>query len=354
MLSRPRAALHAWPALLAASLLLVGTVSVPAAPAHADESSSARHSDGPGLVGWLAEGPSLLGGNTEVPSLLSRQPDQPPYVGWTALLPPIAGEFEPTSSDDCAAGRVPCVKASIREMERRLEPLLADCSHEAVFALAYLRTTQAFLESSQTAGFYRDPAFVNHEEVVFAEMYFNAYDAWSRGDTHLVPPAWLIAFRAADDRSVSGTGDLLLGINAHVNRDLPFTLATIGLVAPDGTSRKPDHDRVNLMLNGVMEPLLAEEAARLDPDMDPVRTPYGVGYTGLMQLLLTWREAAWRHAELLVNAPDAASRARVAEMIETSAALTGRAIVATTAYLPPLSSTVRRDLYCAAHADAGR
>jgi hypothetical protein len=37
---------------------------------------------------------------------------------------------------------------------------------------------------------------------------------------------------------VTGSGDLLLGISAHVNRDLPFVLASLGLVAPDGTSRK--------------------------------------------------------------------------------------------------------------------
>jgi hypothetical protein len=105
---------------------------------------------------------------------------------------------------------------------------------------------------------------------------------------------------------VTGSGDLLLGISAHVNRDLPFVLASIGLVAPDGTSRKADHDRINVMLNKVQEPLLAEQAARFDPDMAVPATPYGLGYTGLMQTLMVWREAAWRSAERLVAAPDAA------------------------------------------------
>ena len=47
---------------------------------------------------------------------------------------------------------------------------------------------------------------------------------------------------AAKGRQVTGLGNLLLGMNAHINRDLPFVLYSIGLTAPDGSSRKPDHD----------------------------------------------------------------------------------------------------------------
>ena len=54
-----------------------------------------------------------------------------------------------------------------------------------------------------------------------------------------VPRAWAIAFGAADERAMSAAGNLALGINAHVQRDLPFVLAAIGLVKPDGSSRKP-------------------------------------------------------------------------------------------------------------------
>jgi len=279
--------------------------------------------------------------------------DDPPFIGWTALLPPLASQYEPTSEDDCVAGRTSCVRRTIREMERRLEPLGAGCSHSAVFALAYLRTTEEYLHSSSTDGFYREPAFVNHQDVVFAEMYFDAYDAWSAGRVERVPPAWRVAFGAADEGRVSGVGDLLLGMNAHVNRDLPFALAAIGLVAPDGSSRKVDHDRVNVMLNAVVEPLMAEEAARFDPTMKAPRTPYGVGYTALMQLLLAWREAAWRQAELLVAAPDDATRARVAASIERNAALNAQVIATGTRYLPPLTSTGSRDRYCAVHTGAG-
>ncbi len=287
------------------------------------------------------------------PAAPAAAQEDPPFVGWAAVLPPIASQYEPTSEDDCVAGRTSCVRRTIREMEHRLQPLAATCSHSAVFALAYLRTTEEYLRSSLTDGFFRDPTFVNHQDVVFAEMYFDAYDRWSAGRVEQVPPAWRVAFRTAERREVSGTGDLLLGMNAHVNRDLPFALAAIGMVAPDGSSRKADHDQVDRMLNRVVVPLMAEEAARFDPAMEVPRTPAGVGYTALMQMLLAWRESAWRQAELLAAAPDDATRAQVAASIERNAALNAEAIVAATRYLPPLSSPRDRHRHCALHGAAG-
>jgi hypothetical protein len=272
----------------------------------------------------------------------------PPFVGWSTVLPPLATDYEPNSSNDCVAGRVACVQHTIARMQKQFDPLASSCDHAAVFALAYLRTTQTYLDSTNTGGYFADPAFVNHEDAAFAEMYFDAIDGWEAGRLDQVPPAWRVALQAGRDRTVSGTGDLLLGMNAHVNRDLPFVLAAIGLVAPDGTSRKPDHDKINVMLNHVVQPLIAEEAARFDPGIDSVRTPYGVGYTALMQLLVAWRESAWRAAERLVSAPDAASRARVAADIEGSAAQQAQTIRAGSTYLAPFSNSTTRDRYCAA------
>jgi len=279
--------------------------------------------------------------------------EDPLFIGSTRVLPAVPGGYQPSTAEDCRKGRITCVRQLIREMERRFEPLAASCSHAAVFSLAYLRTTQTYLETAETPGFYEDPAFVNHEDAAFAALYFDAYDAWADGRTGEVPPAWQVAFRAAERKQVTGSGNLLLGINAHVNRDLPFLLASIGLVAPDGTSRKGDHDRVNVMLNKVQEPLLAEQAARFDPDMAFPTTPYGLGYTGMMQTLMAWREGAWRAAEQLVAAPDEAARARVAAAIEHKALLEAQAIAAATAYRPPLTSTVERDRYCASRTASG-
>ncbi len=273
----------------------------------------------------------------------------PPFVGWAAVLPPLTLQYEPTSLNDCVAGRPECVSSTIRTMQSRFGPLAQSCSHQAVFALAYLRTTQRYLDFSRTPGSLGDPAFVNHEDAAFARMYFGAYDDWAAGRIQRVAPAWRVALSAADNKTVDGMGDLLLGMNAHVNRDLPFVLAGIGLTAPDGSSRKADHDQIDNMLNSVVQPLVGEEAARFDPSIAIAPTPFGVGYTGLMQALVVWREAAWRNAEALVTAATPAEREVVAAGIESSAETTATALMEASSYLPPLTTTAPRDRYCATH-----
>ena len=274
--------------------------------------------------------------------------DDPIFVNWAALLPSLTDAFDPNSANDCVAGRPHCVDVTIKEMERRFDPLGQSCAHSSMFALTYLRTTQTYEWARDIPGFFQDTPWVNHEDAVFAKYYFNAYDAWAAGNRSSVPKAWLTAFDDAAAKKLSGSGDLLLGINAHVNRDLPFTLAAIGIVTPDGQSRKADHDKVDKFLNAVVEPLLFEAAARFDPTVNEIVTPYGVGYTGLFQTVAAWREDAWRNAELLVDAPTAASRAQVAKTIENNAATEANTLAAANAYIPPVTTSAARDAYCAA------
>jgi hypothetical protein len=278
--------------------------------------------------------------------------DEPLFVDWTSLLPSLTTAYTPSSANDCSAGRSGCVKATIREMERRFDPLARACDPNAVFALAYLRTTQTYEWARDQDGFFDDTAFVNHEDAVFARYYFDAYDDWAAGRRSQVPPSWLVALDAGAGHQVNGVGGLFLGMNAHVNRDLPFVLADIGLVKPDGSSRKPDHDKVNQFLNAVLDPLLAEEAARFDPATDDFRDPLLLGYTTMFQLLAAWRETAWRNAERLVSAPTPAARAQVAQSIEDYAAGTATAIKLATSYVWPLSTSASRDAFCATHKGA--
>ena len=244
----------------------------------------------------------------------------------------------------------PAVSQCVDRVANRLERQVADlgCDHNAVFSLAYARTSQkvAAVERADPA-FFADNPWLNHYDAVFADFYFNAWNSWRR--TGSAPPAWATAFQTADRRNASAAGNLLLGMSAHVNRDLPFTLYAIGLVAPDGTSRKADHDRVNRILNLVISPLLDEIAAQYDPT---VRVVPGIGSLGdflEFQALPTWRETAWRNAELLATAPGPAARKLIAASIEKSAATVATTLLTLTRYLPPLTTSARRDAFCSAN-----
>jgi hypothetical protein len=257
-----------------------------------------------------------------------------------------------TAARPCGNGDLRCVDAVVREMNQRFTPLARSCDHDAIFALAYLRTTEAYRATvANDPRFFDDPTFVNRVDVVFADYYFSAYDAWHAGGA--APGAWAIAFKAADERLVSGPGNLLLGINAHVSRDLPFVMASLGLVRPDGSSRKPDHDRVNEILKRVVGPLLTELSRRFDPAFaTTAENGTELDEEVLFQLLVAWRELAWRNAELLA-ASSLLSPARdfVAATIEAEAAAEARAILTTYEYRKPLQNSGSRDAYCEAHAD---
>ena len=107
--------------------------------------------------------------------------DDPPFLDWPALLPGLTTEYNPSSENDCTAGRTRCVDAVIREMRRRFDPLAASCDHDSIFALAYLRTTEEYRRTIEDPTFFEDTAFVNHEDAVFARYYFDAFDAWHSG-----------------------------------------------------------------------------------------------------------------------------------------------------------------------------
>lgn len=189
-------------------------------------------------------------------------------ANWPAVLPGLTEGYDPSSEDDCRSGKIKCVDAVIKEMNRRLKPLANSCDHDAMFALLYLRVTEEYRRQVGAPGdFFTDEGFVNHEDAVFARYYFDAQDDYEANRRSQVPRAWLEAFDAAAGHQVSGMGNLLLGVNAHVNRDLPYVMAAIGMVKPDGSSRKPDHDKVNQILYDAYGPAISEAARRFDPSV---------------------------------------------------------------------------------------
>jgi hypothetical protein len=272
-----------------------------------------------------------------------------PYVPWSSYLSGWTDEYIPTSDNDCVAGRSNCLNATLKEQSRIADDTASSCSHNAVFARAYVRMTQLYGYTRDIPGYYQDVQYFNHVDAVFAKYYTDAYYNWQSGNRAAVPQSWLTAFDAAKNKTVSGSGDLLLGMNAHINRDLPYVMAASGLVAPDGSTRKVDYDAVEAWLYDATAPLIAEFAQRFDPTMDDTADPFGLGNWTLFQMVSDWRENAWRNAEALVSAPTDADRALVAANIEAQANSIAQGILTSQSYSPPLTSTTARDSYCAIH-----
>ena len=270
-----------------------------------------------------------------------------PVTDWSTLFPSLAPIYDPNDPNLCNSGKPQCVDAVAKEMNKRFKPLADSCSHNALFSLLYLRVTNHVGEAVRTAGRFDDPGFISHEDAVFASYYFNAYDAYNKGDVLHTPGAWQVAFDAARDESVQGIGNLLLGMNAHINRDLPYVLYSIGLTAPDGSSRKPDHDEINSVLYEAYDPAITEGARRFDSALY-ADTGENASDSGI-QTVIAWREEAWRNAERLASASSDAERAAISQQIDATADAEALAIKAAYSNNPTAESAAERDAYCAAH-----
>jgi Family of unknown function (DUF5995) len=263
---------------------------------------------------------------------------------WERIAKSLTPALDPTSTNPCNRGSVGCIDKALKEMKRRERVLTARCDHNVMFAYTYRVTTAMF-----RAGWPRDfasPTYIAHLDGTFAERYFDAYDTWNSGRGE-VPEAWRIAFDAAEARSVSGLGDMLLGINAHISRDLPFVLTDVGLVRPDGSSALDDYNLANQVIVDVQNTVLDGAARRFDPDVAMVTIPgLFVGRGGFLALIAAWRGEAWSRAQQLAAATTPAARQLVVDQIEGVAQARALAIATATTYLPLVSSTDARDRFC--------
>lgn len=287
---------------------------------------------------------AFMGSIVVMPTALAGAAMQP--QSWDKISKTYAAALDPTSKNPCNRGSVECIDAVLREMKRRERPLAAKCDHNLMFAYTYLKTTEQF-RAGWPRGF-ASPVYIAHMDGTFAKYYFDAYESWKKGNA--VSDAWQIAFDAAQSKSVSGLGDMLLGINAHISRDLPFVLEDVGLARPDGTSALDDYNLANQIIVDTQDLALAGAARRFDPDVATVSIPgLFVGKDGFLALFSAWRAESWSRAEQLVNATTPEARQAIADQIDTVAQARALAIIAGTAYVPLLSSTGPRDKFCRAN-----
>ena len=270
----------------------------------------------------------------------TAQTSGPPDLPWPQLLPPAASpaSVQPGPVRGCRRARLSCIDRVIRRMTRLRNRL--GCDHRAVFANTYLLLTKEIRRTlKRRPRYYEGRRWLIYLDVTFANYYFANFRRGAR-----LPEAWRIAFDTAARGDHYGPQDMLLGINAHVQRDMPYVMASVGLRFRDGRSRKPDHDRGNAILAAGYEKIVRDAERRYDPffafsnsNSTPVDDMAG------LEMVKGWREQVWRNAERLLNARTQAELQTVQMSIEQNAAAWARSIAATSA---PPGYRERRDAYC--------
>src|SRR3954447_198681 len=105
--------------------------------------------------------------------------DLVPYVPWSSYLPGWTDQYVPSSDNDCVAGRPNCLQATLKEQSRIADQTATSCSHNAIFARAYVRMTQLYGYTRAIPGYYQDVHYFNHVDAVFARYYTDAYYSWA-------------------------------------------------------------------------------------------------------------------------------------------------------------------------------
>ncbi|HEX9765553.1 MAG TPA: DUF5995 family protein, partial [Nitriliruptorales bacterium] len=241
------------------------------------------------------------------------------HLPTTDFLPPIVPDGPaPDRTETCGADGLACIRFVEEELTGWEE--FFGCDHRAVFATVYrLLTRETRLQIEGDPGFFDDPAGIGWEALKFYELYHAAVTSHVAGQP--VPEAWELAFGANADGDWTAGHDMLLSISAHVQRDMPFVVAATGLRLPDGTSRKPDHDRMNVVLSRAYDVIVPEIGGRYDPFMTTIDDLGGpVEDVGAQQLVAYWRERVWRNAENVVASADTPLADPVTQAIEFEAA----------------------------------
>jgi hypothetical protein len=152
--------------------------------------------------------------------------------------------------DEADTSDTPSAVADVlAKMEHRLQQLPQRLRQQHAFLSTYQRTTRA-VGTAITQGLFEDPAWVERWDVVFADLYLSALDAELTGGGR-VPRPWRLAFAAAPE--LPALRHVLVGINAHVNYDLPQALlAVIGEEEFADSDllemRRRDHQRIDVVL----------------------------------------------------------------------------------------------------------
>jgi hypothetical protein len=209
------------------------------------------------------------------------------------------------------------------EMQDRL--LRLGQPHHRFFLGTYQRTTAAVGKAVDGAAF-EDPDWVERWDVAFARLYLDALDAIQAGDINSVPRPWRLAFAAESD--LPPLRHVLLGINAHVNYDLPQAL--LAVITDDDFSddrlmarRRRDHERIDGVLASRVaaedDELIASGAAR--SVLDRLLTP--LNRLGSKRFLREARLKVWHNTTELQRARTESVesyRQRLAELEVLSAA----------------------------------
>ncbi len=144
---------------------------------------------------------------------------------------------------------------TIEKVISRLEQIVREAietnDNLGIFAQMYLGVTRQ-VRDGILAGQFEDGPRMERLDVIFANRYLDALDAYKAGGK--VTSSWKTAFDAARKNDFLVLQHLFMGMNAHINLDLGIA-ASVTVPPSQLADLKPDFDEINTILTNNIEAL---------------------------------------------------------------------------------------------------
>jgi Family of unknown function (DUF5995) len=218
----------------------------------------------------------------------------------------MTGVMASTVPDGTDKGDYETIDALLASMDRIEHSVLAADDPRRFFHNTYARTTRAVRDEILRGGF-TDNAWVERWDVVFAGLYLRAFEQYEASGAAVGP--WQVAFDRAKDTALPPLRHVLLGMNAHINYDLPQALCAVITSAEFDdaalvTKRGEDHKHIDTVLAARVAAEDAELKKLELPGqrslLDKILTPFN--RLGTKKFLREARTKVWANARTLDQA----------------------------------------------------
>lgn len=201
-------------------------------------------------------------------------------------------------------------------MNNRVDGWKSTGDRRHVFLGCYSMMSQAMHEAINKGQFFHAP-WVSQLLLRFSEYYFNALARYDQ-NPELSPIVWRQVHDASKDPEINVTQNLLLGVNAHINYDLPLALYDClvenwsQLPETHKQTLKKDHELVNEII-----------AQTIDSVQDSIVNPSSWSMAALdiimcradewllSKLISSWRNDVWQVSLQLLSSVDLGHRERI-------------------------------------------
>lgn len=173
----------------------------------------------------------------------------------------------------------------LRELDVSLAGSALDSLHS--FNTTYLIITE-HVQQAMRENRFQDCGFLESFDICFAMYYLQALHDYCHDAR--VPSAWRITFEAAQRHKAPSLVVMALGVNAHVNNDIPQVL----LETSATDANRPDYR----LVNQVIKEALSEVLSKVQPHHPRLHRLYRPVMNVLIRL---WRYTAWHHFEHLAH-----------------------------------------------------